>query len=96
MYIFVCVFGKWKVISYFECDNQAAVDSLTKEKEARTSIERSQASLSEELEKVQGELDGANQRVKYKTDNLILSKFLNAAFAFSSLLLADTILERCR
>ncbi|MBA0785830.1 hypothetical protein Gotri_006815 [Gossypium trilobum] len=50
-----------------ESEKKAAVDSLTKEKEARTSIERSQASLSEELEKVQGELDGANQRTDLDT-----------------------------
>ena len=52
------------MISSFECVNQAAADSLAKEKEARISIERSQASLSEELDKVQAELDGSNQRVK--------------------------------
>lgn len=42
---------------------QAAVDSLAREKEARISIEKSQASLSEELGKIQGELQSANQRV---------------------------------
>lgn len=42
------------------------MDSLAKEKEARINTERSQASLSEELDKVRGELDGANQRVNIR------------------------------
>ena len=57
------------MINSFECDNQAAVDSLAKEKEARISIERSLASLSEELDKGQGELDSANQRVNIRMKN---------------------------
>jgi kinesin family protein C1 len=42
---------------------QAAMDSLAREKEARLTVEKSQASLSEELGKIQGELQNANQRV---------------------------------
>ncbi|MBA0776793.1 hypothetical protein Gotri_011741 [Gossypium trilobum] len=45
-----------------ESEKKAAMDSLVKEKEARDSIERSKASLSEELDKVRAELDSANQR----------------------------------
>ena len=67
--LFIVYFCVWKVITSFECDNQAAVDSLAKEKEARVSIERSQASLSEELDKGQGELDSANQRVNIRMKN---------------------------
>ena len=39
------------------------MDSLSKEKEARADMEKSRASLTEELGKVQGELQSANQRV---------------------------------
>ncbi|KAK8643900.1 hypothetical protein V6N13_013177 [Hibiscus sabdariffa] len=46
-----------------ESEKKAAKDSLSKEKEVRISIERSKASLSEELDKAQAELDGANQRI---------------------------------
>jgi kinesin family protein C1 len=42
---------------------QAAMDSLAREKEARLTVEKSQASLSEGLGKIQGELQNANQRV---------------------------------
>ncbi|KAE8732180.1 Kinesin 3 isoform 2 [Hibiscus syriacus] len=42
--------------------NLAAKDSISKEKETHISIERSKASLSEEFDKVQAELDGANRR----------------------------------
>ncbi|KAE8667313.1 Kinesin-3 [Hibiscus syriacus] len=59
----------------------AAVDSLTKEKEARTSIERSQASLSEEIKKVQGELDGANQRIASINDMFKLLQEYNSSLA---------------
>ncbi|KAE8703195.1 Kinesin-1 [Hibiscus syriacus] len=62
-----------------ESEKKAAVDSLTKEKEARTSIERSQASLSEELEKVQGELDGANQRIASINDMYKLLQEYNSS-----------------
>lgn len=49
---------------YLEFDHhcQAAVESLTKEKEARLIMERSQASISEELTRAQRELSSANQR----------------------------------
>jgi hypothetical protein len=46
--------------------NQAAVDSLAQEKEARLNFERSQASLSEELAKAQRELLSSKQKVKLK------------------------------
>jgi len=42
---------------------QAALDSLAREKEARLTVEKSQASLLEEQGKIQGELQSANQRV---------------------------------
>jgi hypothetical protein len=44
--------------------NQAAVDSLAREKETRLNIERSQTSLSEELARAQRELLSSNQKVK--------------------------------
>lgn len=50
----------------FEYCCQAAVESLTKEKEARLIMERSQASISEELARAQRELSSANQKVKLK------------------------------
>ncbi|KAE8704048.1 Kinesin-1 [Hibiscus syriacus] len=62
-----------------ESEKKAAVDSLTKEKEARTSIERLQASLSEELEKVQGELDGANKRIVSVNDMYKLLQEYNSS-----------------
>ena len=40
------------------------MDCLTREKEARLNIERSQASLSEELARAQRDLLSANQKVK--------------------------------
>ncbi|KAK9268364.1 hypothetical protein L1049_000113 [Liquidambar formosana] len=46
-----------------ESDKLAAVDSLTKEKEARLAAERVQGSLSEDLGKAQRELLSANQKV---------------------------------
>lgn len=45
-------------------DNQTAMESLTREREARLEIERSQNSLSDELGRVQRELSSANQKVK--------------------------------
>lgn len=46
-----------------ENNNQAAMESLTSEREARLNIERSQTSLSEELGRTQRELSSANQKV---------------------------------
>lgn len=46
-----------------EYNNQAAMESLTSEREARLNIERSQTSLSEELGRTQRELSSANQKV---------------------------------
>ncbi|CAK9317669.1 unnamed protein product [Citrullus colocynthis] len=46
-----------------ESDKLAAVESLTKEKEARLIMERSQASISEELTRAQRELSSANQKI---------------------------------
>ena len=42
------------------------MDSLTKERQARFDIERSQNTLSEELGRAQRELSSANQKVKTK------------------------------
>lgn len=47
-----------------ECTNQEAMDGLTKERQARLDIERSQKSLSEELGRAQRELSSANQKVE--------------------------------
>lgn len=60
--------GVWCVDLRFEYHCQAAVESLTKEKEARLIMERSQASISEELARAQRELSSANQKVKSKID----------------------------
>lgn len=56
----------WNLVCYleFEYHCQAAVESLAKEKEARLIMERSQASLTEELARAQRELSSANQKVK--------------------------------
>ncbi|XVE50512.1 hypothetical protein DITRI_Ditri01bG0168100 [Diplodiscus trichospermus] len=62
-----------------ESEKKAVVDSLAKEKEARISIERSQASFSEELDKVQGELDGANQRIASINDMYKLLQEYNSS-----------------
>ncbi|KAK8527287.1 hypothetical protein V6N13_085130 [Hibiscus sabdariffa] len=62
-----------------ESEKKTAVDSLTKEKEARTRIERLQASLSEELDKVQCELDGANQRIASINDMYKLLQEYNSS-----------------
>lgn len=41
------------------------MESLSKEKEARLDIERSQTSLSDDLGRAQRELQSANQKVKW-------------------------------
>lgn len=51
-----------------ESDKLAAMDSLAREKEARLNIERSQASLSEELGRAQRELLSANQKISSLND----------------------------
>ncbi|KAG6637507.1 kinesin-like protein KIN-14N isoform X1 [Carya illinoinensis] len=51
-----------------ELDKLAAMDSLTKEKEARLNFERTQASLSEELARAQRELLSANQKISSLND----------------------------
>lgn len=59
-FFFLIVYEAFLLFVY---NNQAAIDSLAREKEARVNIEKSQTSLSEELGKAQGELQSANQRV---------------------------------
>ncbi|XAR56635.1 Minus-end-directed kinesin ATPase [Bertholletia excelsa] len=51
-----------------ESDKLAALDSLAKEKEARTAAERLQASLSEELRSAQLENSSANQKISSLND----------------------------
>ncbi|KAM6553693.1 hypothetical protein CsatB_014455 [Cannabis sativa] len=51
-----------------ECDKLSAMDSLTKERQARLDIERSQNTLSEELGKAQRELSSANQKITSLND----------------------------
>ncbi|KAM4103027.1 hypothetical protein ACJW30_06G048200 [Castanea mollissima] len=51
-----------------ESDKLAAMDCLAREKEARLNIERSQASLSEELARAQRDLLSANQKISSLND----------------------------
>ncbi|XP_062077832.1 kinesin-like protein KIN-14N isoform X2 [Humulus lupulus] len=51
-----------------ECDKLSAMDSLTKERQARLDIERSQNTLSEELGRAQRELSSANQKISSLND----------------------------
>ncbi|WCJ31303.1 kinesin 3 [Euphorbia peplus] len=71
-----------------ESERKVAVDSLAKEKEARVKFEKSQAFLSEELAKVQGELQSANQRITSVNDMYKLLQEYN-----SSLQLYNTKLQ---
>ncbi|KAJ4822702.1 Kinesin-like protein KIN-14N [Turnera subulata] len=66
-------------LSKEESEKLAAVDSLAREKEARVSIEKSQASLSEELRKAQGELQSANQRITSVNDMYKLLQEYNSS-----------------
>ncbi|CAL1354388.1 unnamed protein product [Linum trigynum] len=75
-------------LSKEELEKMAAVNSLSKEKEARTETEKSQASISEELGKVQGELQSANQRITSVNDMYKLLQEYN-----SSLQLYNTKLQ---
>ncbi|GLT83486.1 hypothetical protein SLE2022_017730 [Rubroshorea leprosula] len=73
-----------------ELDKLATMDSLAKEKEARTSIEKKQAYLSEELGKVQGELDSANQRIVSVNDMYkLLQEYNSSLQVYNSKLQAD-------
>ncbi|XP_020416772.1 kinesin-like protein KIN-14N isoform X2 [Prunus persica] len=51
-----------------ELDKMTAMESLTREREARLEIERSQNSLSDELGRVQRELSSANQKITSLND----------------------------
>ncbi|MBA0865844.1 hypothetical protein Goshw_015919, partial [Gossypium schwendimanii] len=62
-----------------ESEKKVAMDSLVKEKEARDSIERSKASLSEEHDKVRAELDSANQRIASINDMYKLLQEYNSS-----------------
>ncbi|KAJ0103338.1 hypothetical protein Patl1_04392 [Pistacia atlantica] len=62
-----------------ESDKLAAVDSLAREKETRANIERSHASLSEDLGKVQEELQSANQRILSVSDMYKLLQEYNSS-----------------
>ncbi|KAK2639444.1 hypothetical protein Ddye_027239 [Dipteronia dyeriana] len=62
-----------------ESEKLAAVDSLTREKEARVNIERSHTSLSEDLGKAQEELQSANQRISSISDMYKLLQEYNSS-----------------
>ncbi|KAK3199461.1 hypothetical protein Dsin_022876 [Dipteronia sinensis] len=62
-----------------ESEKLAAVDSLTREKEARVNIERSHTSLSEDLGKAQEELQTANQRISSINDMYKLLQEYNSS-----------------
>ncbi|CAK7338337.1 unnamed protein product [Dovyalis caffra] len=66
-------------LSKEESEKLAAMDSLTREKEARLTVEKSQASLSEELGKIQGELQSANQRITSVSDMYKLLQEYNSS-----------------
>ncbi|TXG67355.1 hypothetical protein EZV62_008630 [Acer yangbiense] len=72
-----------------ESEKLAAVDSLTREKEARVNIERSHTTLSEDLGKTQEELQSANQRISSINDMYKLLQEYN-----SSLQLYNTKLQK--
>ncbi|KAM7260631.1 hypothetical protein ACFE04_011304 [Oxalis oulophora] len=62
-----------------ESEKLAAIDSLSKEKEARVSAESSQASLSELLGKTQTELQSANQKITSVNDMYKLLQEYNSS-----------------
>ncbi|CAN1224129.1 Kinesin-like protein KIN-14N [Linum grandiflorum] len=66
-------------LSKEESEKTVAVDSLSKEKEARVDMEKSRAFLSEELGKVQGELQSANQRITSVNDMYKLLQEYNSS-----------------
>ncbi|GAV87783.1 Kinesin domain-containing protein [Cephalotus follicularis] len=73
-----------------ESEKLAAMDSLAKEKEGRLNAECSQASLSEELEKTQAELQSSNQRITSINDMYkLLQEYNSSLQLYNSKLQAD-------
>ncbi|KAJ6301045.1 hypothetical protein OIU77_015366 [Salix suchowensis] len=66
-------------LSKEESEKLAVMDSLAREKEDRLTVEKSQASLSEELRKIQGELQSANQRITSVSDMYKLLQEYNSS-----------------
>ncbi|KAJ6724344.1 KINESIN-LIKE PROTEIN KLP-3 [Salix viminalis] len=66
-------------LSKEKSEKLAALDSLAKEKEARLTVEKSQASLLEEKGKIQGELQSANQRITSVNDMYKLLQEYNSS-----------------
>ncbi|KAG6756555.1 hypothetical protein POTOM_039986 [Populus tomentosa] len=66
-------------LSKEESEKLAALDSLAREKEARLTVEKSQASLLEEQGKIQGELQSANQRITSVSDMYKLLQEYNSS-----------------
>uniref|UniRef100_A0A6N2MI68 Kinesin-like protein n=1 Tax=Salix viminalis TaxID=40686 RepID=A0A6N2MI68_SALVM len=66
-------------LSKEESEKLAVMDSLGREKEDRLTVEKSQASLSEELRKIQGELQSANQRITSVSDMYKLLQEYNSS-----------------
>ncbi|KAJ6887029.1 kinesin-like protein KIN-14N [Populus alba x Populus x berolinensis] len=66
-------------LSKEESEKLAALDSLTREEEARLTVEKSQASLLEEQGKIQGELQSANQRITSVSDMYKLLQEYNSS-----------------
>eukprot|EP00257_Ricinus_communis_P018365 XP_015577068.1 kinesin-like protein KIN-14N [Ricinus communis] len=66
-------------VSKEEAEKLAAIDALAREKDARLSFEKSQTSLSEELGKVQAELQSANQRITSVSDMYKLLQEYNSS-----------------
>ncbi|AED96525.1 putative minus-end-directed kinesin ATPase [Arabidopsis thaliana] len=62
-----------------QTEKLAANDSLGKEKEARLSVEKAQAGLTEELGKAQGDLQTANQRIQSVNDMYKLLQEYNSS-----------------
>ncbi|KAG7537941.1 Kinesin motor domain [Arabidopsis suecica] len=62
-----------------QTEKLAANDSLGKEKEARISVEKAQAGLTEELGKAQGDLQTANQRIQSVNDMYKLLQEYNSS-----------------
>ncbi|KAJ6752202.1 hypothetical protein OIU85_002607 [Salix viminalis] len=66
-------------LSKEESEKLAVMDSLGREKEDRLTVEKSQASLSEDLRKIQGELQSANQRITSVSDMYKLLQEYNSS-----------------
>ncbi|EEF39523.1 kinesin, putative [Ricinus communis] len=84
-------------VSKEEAEKLAAIDALAREKDARLSFEKSQTSLSEELGKVQAELQSANQRITSVSDMYkLLQEYNSSLQLYNSSSLASLEALKCK